>query len=265
MSLPGIIATILLLCSQTAAALSICYEEEPKYPYTLGHNALTLSKGGILIDMLRQTTEQHQLPLELHAWPWKRCLQALQYNQVDGAFALVWSKERDNIAVFPKTSEDASSPPNEEYRLWRALYPIFVIRTGQVKWDGQVITGHKLGFAAPTGYVAQQKLIASGLHIGAEVNNLETAFRLIDMERLDGYVIETAIGIHQIRELSLSERISPLPKPYMSANWYLALSHSFYNNHRELAWQIWTTLAEVRRTQGAPLMSDYLPDSDIMP
>ncbi|OZG71121.1 hypothetical protein BTA51_22340 [Hahella sp. CCB-MM4] len=265
MSLPRLIAGILLLLSsQTALALTVCYEEGVSYPYSLGRAALKQTQGGIVVDMLRQAAVHHHLILELRAWPWKRCLQSLQNNEVDGAFAIIWSAERDEIAVFPKENYSPETPPLGKYRLWRAQYPFFVNRSGEIHWDGNQISGYRFGFAAPAGYIAQQKLMRSGLHVSGELD-LDTAFRMINLNRLDGYVIETAIGLHRLREMGLADQIITLPIPYMSADWYLAFSRGYFKEHRNTAWQIWQTLAEIRQTRGEELMGNYLPGSNILP
>ncbi len=265
MSLPGLFASILLfLFSQTVPAFTVCFEEGVYYPYSLGRTALKQKQGGILVDMLRLTANHLNLTLELRAWPWKRCLQSLQDNEIDGAFAIIWSTERDEIAVFPKKNYSSKSPPLGEYRLWRAQYPIFVNRSSQIHWDGKQISGYRFGFAAPAGYIAQQKLMENGLHVSQELD-LDTAFRMIGMQRLDGYVIETAIGINRLREMELEDKIGPLPIPYMSADWYLAFSHSYFKQNETTAWQIWQILSEVRQSTGTEFMGHYLPDSNVLP
>ena len=110
--------------------------------------------------------------------------------------------------------------------------------------------------AAPLGYVADEKL--GELNVKAQNNYLpEEGLRLVALQRLDGYVVESAIGEHLLRLSGIEGQVRALKKAFLYADWYVPLSHQWVARYPELARAFWQQLARVRDKHGRTLYEKY--------
>lgn len=239
----------------TNQTLRVCYEDQDYLPYTKGSGNgadVALGKRGVLPDLVLLATEEVGLKAEFVSLPWKRCIQQLEYGQVDAIFAAIWLPERDKWGVFPKTDGQV----NNHYRLWRVSYKIHLGRDSILSWDGNAFSHVQHGIGAPLGYVAYKKLEAMGV-LPPQNHLPDEGFRLLGLGRLDGYVIEQSIGEQLIRKQKLMDAVQVLEKDFLQADWYLPLSHQWYGQNTALARQLWQALSQMRELQGEALYQHY--------
>ncbi|MBB1489625.1 substrate-binding periplasmic protein [Oceanospirillum sediminis] len=235
--------------------MRFCYENQQYLPYViqLGSQGAAISESaGMLTDMVKMATEKAGIKAQFIHYPWKRCIALLESGQVDGIYAAIWQKKREAWGRFPKQG----SKPDETLRMWRAEYHIFTHRDSGLQWDGQQFSGVKTGLAAPLGYVADEKL--GELNVKAQNNYLpEEGLRLVALQRLDGYVVESAIGEHLLRLSGIEGQIRVLKKVFLYADWYVPLSHQWVSLYPEKARLFWQHLARIREERGKTLYEKY--------
>lgn len=241
--------------------LRICYELQDSMPFWAAATDQNKPRPGLLLELIQPAAEQAGLRLEFQRQPWKRCILQLQQGQVDGIFAAIWQPERDSWGQFPGRDTQRNTPVQRDYRLWQVDYPIIARKGGTLNWDGEHFSGTRNGLSAPLGYVAAQQLESLGV-LAKPTYSAERAIKLIALDRLDGYVLERQIARNYIRTADLQTQLVFLPKPLLSADWYLPLSHQFYSQHPELAQRFWQALAEQREAHGAELGARYLAPPD---
>lgn len=238
--------------------MRICYEDENNFPFITESNAdnnqdNALGQRGTLADLIIIAADQLNLPVNMIRKPWKRCLKNLELGRVDAIFAAIWTSKRDDLGVFPKT--EGSIDPKQ--RLWRAEYPIFTAKQTNLQWrDGQ-LSGLQFGISAPLGYIAHEKLNQLSV---LPKNNLtpKEGLTLVAKGRLDGYVVEKHIGMYLINQLGLAHKISRLPEDFMQMDWFMPVSHQWYQQHPELTLQLWKAISDVREHQGDAIFNRYL-------
>ncbi len=262
---PNLITLSLLMPATVLAdapqVLRICYETQDSLPFYAAVTEQSPARPGLLLELIQSAAKQANLALELQRQPWKRCILQLQQGQSDGIFAAIWQPERDSWGQFPGRDRQSNAPVQRHYRLWQVDYPIMARRGGTLGWDGKQFSGTRNGLSAPLGYVANQQLDALGV-LAKPTYSAEIALKLVALGRLDGYVLERQIARNYIRTLGLQTQLVFLPKPLLSADWYLPLSHQFYRQHPEVAQRFWQALAEQREARGAELSSRYLSTPD---
>ncbi|WP_076411928.1 transporter substrate-binding domain-containing protein [Shewanella sp. UCD-KL12] len=244
--------------------LRICYEDRNNFPFvTKGDQNFTNTLGnrGTLADIIINAAQAIELPITFSRLPWKRCIQQLSQGKSDAIFAAIWTQDRDSQWVFPKV--DGVIEP--KLRLWRARYPIFTAKHSTLQWHNGRFTNLKLGVSAPLGYVAHDKLNKLDV-LPANNLSVEEGFNLIARERLDGYVVERFIGQHTIQKLRLSQEISTLDEDFMQMDWFVPVSHAWYQEHPQLTQQLWQSISEVREQQGDAIFKRYTePKLDATP
>lgn len=240
--------------SSAPVKMRFCYENQEYSPFIIdsrGHPT-TLGLNGILPDLVIETTQRLGIQPEFVSYPWKRCIALLKTGKVDGIFAAIWQKDRDEWGVFPKSDQQA----NPRYSLWSVVYSIYANPKSNLKWDGTHFTNVRSGISAPLGYIAEQRLRKMKV-LSPNSHTPQEGLRLVSLNRLDGFVVERNIGDHIVHLLDIKQNIKVLPIPFMTTDWYLPLSHLWVKNNPSLAQKFWETLATVRHQTGEQLQRQY--------
>lgn len=238
--------------------LRLCHELEDLPPYIgSAESRHDLSQPGLVLELIEQAARQAQIQVQLHRQPWLRCIHELQAGTSDGVFVAVWQAGRDAWGQFPGRNPQQQMQVDPRYRLWRVDYPIIVRKGSGLQWDGQRFQGvtHKL--SAPLGYVARQHLQDLGVLSSMSLAPAK-ALNLVARGRLDGYVLEHHIGHALIDRLQLGEELVLLPRPLFKDDWYLPLSHQFYQRYPQVAERFWRALAMQRDQLATELTRRYL-------
>ncbi len=236
----------------SAESLRVCYENQSYPPFLLGVETTPQDNPGILLELIQMAAAEVSVDVQFYRRPWKRCIADLEYGKSDALFAAIWKADREKWAVFPKADGRVDSSRS----LWHVQYPIFVKRGTALTFDGVIFAGIQFGLSAPIGYVANDKLsemaaLAPGSH------DIENGLKLVSLGRMDGYVVETYIGRSTVSTLGLNDSITVLPVPFLEADWFLPVSHNYYQQHQETAEALWSALARVRRDSANALMDKY--------
>jgi polar amino acid transport system substrate-binding protein len=226
-----------------AEAFSLCVERAD-YPPLLFAQDIN-GRAGLLPDMVRAAAAEQGESVELLRHPWKRCIDMLKKGQVDAIAASFWSPERDAWGAFPKKTDSPLSGPDNNLRLWREEYRIFVPQGSELRYDGTHFSGLNTGLGAPPGYVVWQRLKDSGV-LTDQVLQPKTGLRLVALQRLDGYVSERSIGRNLLRELGLEGQVTLLPQTYYEDDSYLVFSHQFRQRYPQLTQAVWHSLPATR-------------------
>ncbi len=234
--------------------MRFCYENQNYPPYLIEpeNGVVSLGNSGVLTDLILHATKNVGIKAEFVHYPWKRCITLLETGQVDGIYAAIWLKKRDKWGVFPKQN----GKPDSRFHLWQVKYNIYTLKDTELTWDGEQFTGVKTGLAAPLGYVAEEKL--EQLKVKAAHTYLpKDGMRLVGMGRLDGYVVESAIGDHLQHSIPEARDVISLGEPFMLADWYVPLSHAWVKEYPELSEKFWQALADARDQYGPTLYQKY--------
>ncbi|MBC9250354.1 hypothetical protein A9179_08735 [Pseudomonas alcaligenes] len=237
--------------------LRLCHELDglPPYINTLEADR-DLPQPGLVLELIQRAATQARIQVETHRQPWLRCIHELQEGSSDGAFVAVWQLGREAWGHFPGgAGPQAAVDPR--YRLWHVDYPIIVRKGSALRWDGQHFSGVTYQLSSPPGYVARQHLKEQGVLSTLSLTPAK-ALALVARGRLDGYVLERHVGQHLIDRLQLGEQLTLLPQPLFEDDWYLPLSHQFYQRNPEVAERFWQALASERERLQGELTQRYL-------
>ncbi|MDF2178362.1 transporter substrate-binding domain-containing protein [Aliiglaciecola sp. CAU 1673] len=217
----------------------VCYESDANPPYMLGNFEVPAENTGILPQKIKRAAEAVGLKVQFYRSAWKRCIRDLQNNETDATFSMIWTPERDDWAVFPKT---ADGQVDHNLALEKVNYPVFQ-RASHTVWNGAAFSNVKMGIGAPIGYVAEAKLSQSGILSRMKYTPQE-GLRQLAQGRLDGYVVEEKIGKYIVANIGETHRIKASSRPFMVAYWHIPFSKGFYQQYSDNAKAFWQSLAK---------------------
>ncbi|ARU59110.1 amino acid ABC transporter periplasmic protein [Oleiphilus messinensis] len=264
---PGPVACLLiffslLLClgAQARASddpLRYCYEERHYNPYTLGNDVVPSHSPGILVELVTDAMGRAGRTVEFYRRPWKRCIVDLQDGVADGIFPSIWAPERDRWGLFPKALKQGKLVIDPAFRLWQASYHIYSNVDRIPIWNGQQFSAVPLGIGTPLGYLAAKKLQDDGV-FNRHVTDPYNAFHLLELNKLDGFVIDFQIGQRMVAEMNLVKKISHHREPYFNADWYLVFSRQRAQSEPDLPMQVWKQMAKIRAENKQKYLEAYV-------
>jgi len=244
---------LLMLCPLTRAdSIQFCFEDQPYLPY-LSDPSLASDNKGLLVDLVEEAASLQGLSISLERMPWKRCLRSLEQGTVDAAFAIIWTQERDQLFAYPMSKPGV---PDSSMRLWRASYEVFAHEDMSIHWDGSTFTNVRYGLSAPKGYVAREKLESEGFLHDKELNP-DSGFKLVSLQRLDGYIVEKLIGLEALKRLKIDNVKIRFEQPYMQSDWFVAFSKQKYAQNKQLVETFWQQLRKARTDNETKLIEKY--------
>ena len=130
----GLIACCLGVGSPSFAAdrvtVPLCFERQEVLPWR------TLDGGGLNFELLAEVARRLGLVFDYQSMPWKRCLAQVKANQVSGAFAVSFSRERLALGTYPGVHGDqGQADPDKRMHVDR--YVLLRRKGTRVDWDGK--------------------------------------------------------------------------------------------------------------------------------
>ena len=189
--------------------------------------------------------------------PWMRCQKMVSLGQAHSLFAMIKTPNRQLRYQFPR---------NKNNYLFRGDYVIFYNKlhgnfdyieqlAQQLNNNEVTLPLPKFGFGGPTGYVITKRLLAHGL-LTKNVNKLPNAIRLMNKNRLDGFLIDKYIGLYQLQSNKDAQNITHSDTVAYSDLWYAPFNKQFYEKHKKEIDKFWSVLPELRNNFEQRLIAD---------
>ena len=233
---------IAALCALIAApapakdTITLCFERQEVLPWR------TLNGGGLNFELLGQVANRLDISFDYQSMPWKRCLEQLKNNEVGGAFAVSFSKDRMAIGEYP-----GGASPDARYRMHVDRYVLVRRKGGRIDWDGK----HFANVDGPIGFQLGYSVgdFLRGLNApvdeGSQRAN-ELAQKLV-AGRLAGAALGGADAV-RLMDGPLAPKLEVLPVPLIEKPYFLILSHALVKSNPQLAERIWKAAEEVRNS-----------------
>ncbi|GGD59156.1 substrate-binding periplasmic protein [Lacimicrobium alkaliphilum] len=234
----------------------ICYESDRYEPFldVLGKGEND-STEGYLIQLSRWAAKKSGFSAEYIRRPWSRCLNMVKMGTANAAFSVIYTPQRAKSMRYPKGA-DKEQP---EHFLWKARYPFFVARGSNFSFQNYR-QKPKAGIGAPFGYVPYKKLKEQGLLAPFDLS-LEQGLQMVAAGKIDGYVVETQIGLSAVKKLKLSEKIQVTSDILMAAHWHIPFNKTYYRHNQQQVKQFWGNLQTAREQVEAPAVL-HIPDEN---
>lgn len=227
------------LAGAQAPTIRLCAEDEDAHPWLLQDGR------GLNQEMLRKVEQRLGLRFSIERQPWRRCLQSLRNNQVDGAFKASFSAERQEFAHYPM--RDGRVDPSrrmldERYYLYRRL-------GASVTWDGQTLATGGRPVGAQAGFSIVPWLAERGVQVDDGTRHAEAVLAKLMNGRIGAAALQAQQAEHLLkRNPAWAAELERLEPPLLSKPYYLLLSRAWVAREPALAERVWNTIATVRES-----------------
>ncbi len=246
LSMFALAACCLLVHARAQAApaerITLCFERQEVRPWR------TLDGGGLNFELLAEVARRTGVVFDYQSMPWKRCLEQLKANQVGGAFAVSFNRERMALGAYPGVAPGAPDPrADTSKRMHIDTYMLVRRRGSALEWDGKAFRNldGRIGFQL--GYSVGDFLRAQGVTVDEGSQRSDELAQKLIAGRLAG----AALGGGDAERLMrgpYGKRLEVLPVPLIEKPYYLVLSGALVANQPQLAARLWDAIEEVRNT-----------------
>ncbi|MCC2972371.1 ABC transporter substrate-binding protein [Massilia sp. IC2-476] len=237
----------LAACSAAAQAapgerITLCFERQEVRPWR------TLDGGGLNFELLSEAARRTGVSFDFQSMPWKRCLEQLKANQVGGAFAVSFSRDRMSLGAYPGVSGNEAEPQADaSKRMHTDTYVLARLRGSRVEWDGKTFRNldGRIGFQL--GYSVGDFLRAQGVQTDDGSQRSDELVQKLIAGRLAG----AALGGNDAARLMrgpYGKRLELLPVPLVEKPYFLVLSSALASSRPQLVARLWEAIEAVRNS-----------------
>jgi polar amino acid transport system substrate-binding protein len=216
--------------------ITLCFERQEVPPWR------TLDGGGLNFELLNEAARRTGVDFDYQSMPWKRCLAQLKANQVGGAFAVSFSRERLGLGAYP-----GGQTPDVERRTHVDRYLLVRRKGSRVDWNGKTFQhlDGRVGFQL--GYSVGDFLRAQGVLVDEGSQRSDELLQKLVSGRIEAAALGGGDTLRLVRG-PLAKELEVLPVPLVEKPYFLMFSHAFVARQPQLAERIWNTIAEVRNS-----------------
>lgn len=216
--------------------VTLCFERQDVKPWR------TQQGGGLNFELLKLVGQRLDIQFDFHSVPWKRCLQQLQANAYDGAFAVSYKPDRRELGVFP----GGSSIDNSK-RMHVDSYMLLKRKGSKVEWDGKTLRNVDGPVGFQLGYSVGDVLKKLGVETDEGSQRADELARKLIAGRLGAAALGGS-DAHNVMQGPLGAQLEMLPAPLIEKPYFLILSHGMMAKRPDLAQRIWAAMEPARNS-----------------
>jgi polar amino acid transport system substrate-binding protein len=233
-------------CTAAQAApgehITLCFERQEVRPWR------TLDGGGLNFELLAEVAKRTGVVFDYQSMPWKRCLEQLKANQVGGAFAVSFNRERLALGAYPGVNPGASEPQaNVAKRMHIDTYMLVRRRGSRLDWDGKAFRNLEGRIGFQLGYSVGDFLRAQGVSVDDGSQRSDELAQKLIAGRLAGAAMGGGDAARLMRG-PYGKRLEMLPIPLIEKPYFLVLSSALVASQPQLAARLWDAVEEVRNS-----------------
>lgn len=230
---------VLTAPAQAGDSLVFCLEKADVRPWR------TQDGGGLNIDLLNLVARKLGLHFEYRSMPWKRCLQEMKDNQVDGAIGASYTEERLAFGAYP-----GGLKPDAHKRLNMDRYVLVRASGKRANWDGKAFQHLEGAIGIQLGYSVGPYLRGLNIPVDDGTQKPEELIRKLVAGRVSlAAMLEGEVSSLMSADPNLARQVEVLPKALIEKPYFLMLSSAFVTGNRNQAEQLWNTVQTVRNSQ----------------
>lgn len=220
-------------------------DNTPGDPYIIGGGTnFSTDLPGIEIEIYRLVAKQLNLDVKFKRMPWKRCLQLIEHNQVQGVFPASFKEKRMKIGGYPIKDgqvDTTRSTRNNAYYLYK-------MKSTPISFNGSSFENVSGMIGVPIGWAIVDDLKKLQVTV-KELPVHENSLDILVQKRINGFVcLETVFDSYIKRNPTKYSDIVKVSPPIWEKPYYLIQSHAFVNANPELARNIWDTILAIKES-----------------
>jgi len=233
-------APCVLAQAAPAERIALCFERQEVRPWR------SLDGGGLNFELLSEVARRTGIVFDYQSMPWKRCLEQLKANQVGGAFAVSFNRDRMALGAYPGVVAGSAAPQADASKRMHIDRYVLVRRRGsRLDWDGKKFLhlDGKIGFQL--GYSVGDFLRTQGVAVDEGSQRADELAQKLIAGRLAGAALGGGDTARLMRG-PFGAQLEVLPLPLIEKPYYLVLSHALAAAKPQLALRLWDAVEQVR-------------------
>ncbi|MGE5503461.1 MAG: substrate-binding periplasmic protein [Actinomycetota bacterium] len=237
--------------ASAAEVLRAAYEDKAEPPFYMGDTSEVPGSPGVSVELVREAAAELGIEVQFQRMPWVRCLKSLQRGEVDLTFNASFKEERLEFGVYPTV--DGKLDPSR--RITTLTYALYRLKGSHIAWDGTKISGLDGPVGIQSGYSVKEDLTRLGVPT-EEASDTQVNFKKLTSKRIPAVAqLEvTADTLLARGDFPSVEKVTPA---LVKKDYFVIVSHQFYEAKRELAEKLWTKVGELRETRLTALHAKY--------
>ncbi len=216
--------------------VTLCFERQDVKPWR------TQQGGGLNFELLKIVAQRLNIEFDFQGVPWKRCLQQLQANAYDGAFAVSYKADRRELGVFP-----GGGAIDNSKRMHVDSYMLLRRKGSKVDWDGKTLRNLDGPVGFQLGYSVGEVLKKLGVETDEGSQRADELARKLIAGRLGAAALGGS-DASSVMHGPLGAQLEMLPEPLIEKPYFLILSHGMVARRPELAQRIWAAMEQARNS-----------------
>ena len=236
--------------------IKVSYEDKQTYPFTIGTGTIIdKEKPGVTIEVLRTLEKKLNVKFYFKREQGIRGQKSLKTNKTDMLLFASYKKEREEMGVYPKNSNNKI---DTRLKAMDLSYVLYTLKDSGLSWDGEKFINLKGKIGATKGYSIIPFLKEKGVTVSENTSNLGDPRKLI-AKRIQGFANqESKIDPYLRQHPSYGAKIKKISPPLKTKPYYILFSHSFYKKYPKLAKKIWKLTADHMNNPGyLPIIKKY--------
>lgn len=227
------------LCAGEAVTITLVNEDSAVFPWVAPDG------GGLDQELARQAATQVGATLVLKRMPWKKCLLAMQENQVDGALCASFKEERLAMGVYPGEGQ-----PDPGLRFHTDTYALYRVKGGTLDWDGGAFRNLSGTIAIQPGFSVGEIVRKAGAQVDETAKDQAGILRKLVAGSVQGAALH-ALGadILLAKEPQIAAQVEKCATPLATKPYYTMLSKDFVAKHPDTAKAFWAAAAKIRDSE----------------
>lgn len=225
------------------APIRLAYSTTESAPYQLGTGYEISNPPGVSVEIIQQAATNLGLTIVLERLPNRRVLFHLKKGDVDGVFIFSHNAQREQIGVYPTKGKK----PDQSKHIAQLSYYLYQLKELPTAWTGENFADQQIVVGALAGYAIVSELIRQGIDV-QEFNSKEQLYKMLVSGRIDAVAAQD-FTFDPFLKNQHKKQVIKLAHPLMSKSYYLIFSHQFYQQHPQIAEQLWSEVVKVRKSR----------------
>ncbi|WP_159084595.1 substrate-binding periplasmic protein [Dongshaea marina] len=235
---------LISVAASSPQRLNLCHEDQNAFPWVFTAGSQSY---GLDIELLRLVADRMDIEIRFHNQPWRRCLQSMQFGQVDGVFASSFKQNRLQMGHYPMTPDGQL---DKGLRIHISGYSLYRQKGSRLTWSGNNFSGLTGRIGVQPGFSIVDRLRMLNVKLDEGARGPVAILDKLRRGRIQGAALQTLRADFVISQSALlRESIEKWPEPISEKPYYLMLSFDLVRKHPDFSQRLWNTLAEQRESK----------------
>lgn len=238
-----IIISIFLLLNAHGKEILLATGINHDPPYVYGNETLSSHAPGVTIEILQQVEKMLNIKFRIVKHPWKRVVNEIKVNTLDGGFHFSFLEQRKSFVEYPIPK--GKELPDPRYSISTRSYFLY-----KLKNVNNNLSGNKLDQVAAIAGGSVIPILKAKGHDVIELNTDKQMIKMLLRKRIYSFagldnMMDPKLSDLPAGQSDLIEKVHP---PLASKPYFISFSKNFYRMNQDTVWKIWKAIDQLKKS-----------------